>query len=162
MSDAVKHIVEWKAGVPRSISNYLDDYLFVAFTLRLCNRLVKIFLDFCQEVGIPVATEKTVWVTRVIVFLGILLDGGCFILSLPVEKRVNAINLLNELTVKRKVTVRRLQRLAGVLNFLSRAIYTGRAFTRRIYVKCTGNKNLKPHHHIWLDQEFKSDCSVWL
>ena len=62
--------------------------------------------------------------------------------------------------------------LAGLLNFLNKAIVPGWVFTRRIYAKYSGiidmNENkiltvcLKPHHHVKLDQEFSLDCSVWL
>ena len=52
--------------------------------------------------------------------------------------------------------------LTGYLNFLSKAIFPGRAFTRRIYAKYSGAKaNLKPYHHIRLDAEFKFDIEVW-
>ena len=72
---------------------------------------------------------------------------------------------------KKSATVRELQGLAGLLNFLHRAIVPGRAFTRRMYAKFShiidknGNKVagtiLRPHHHIRLDAEFKADCNIW-
>ena len=52
--------------------------------------------------------------------------------------------------------------LTGYLNFLSRAIFAGRAFTHRIYAKFNGSKNkLKQYHHVNLDQEFRFDLEVW-
>ena len=162
ISDAIRHIVEWRAGIPDSLSNYLDDYLFIAITIRLCNLLVKCFMDTCAEIGIPVAAEKTVWATQLIVFFGILLDDKNLRLTIPEEKRIKAVNQIGKLICKRKATVLELQQVAGILNFLSRAIVPGRAFTRRIYAKCTGHSNLKQHHHVRLDGEFKSDCGVWM
>ena len=62
--------------------------------------------------------------------------------------------------------MRELQQLTGLLNFLTRAIYPRRAFTRRMYAKFsfehTGQKIIKQHHHVQLDEEFKKDCWVWL
>ena len=58
-----------------------------------------------------------------------------------------------------------MQQLAGLLNFLNKAIHPGHAFTRRMYSKYSDlqtNKKLKQHHHINLDSEFRSDCGVWL
>ena len=49
----------------------------------------------------------------------------------------------------------------GLLNFLSKAILPGRAFTRRIYCKFAGEK-LKQHHHVKVDDELRSHCMVWL
>ena len=60
--------------------------------------------------------------------------------------------------------VKELQQLAGLLNFLCRAIFPGRAFTRRMYAQFSGPEflKLKHYHHIKLNQEFISDCRVWL
>ena len=59
--------------------------------------------------------------------------------------------------------MRQLQVLTGYLNFLNKAIFPGRAFTRRIYAKYAGalDNDLKQYHHVRLDQEFKFDCEVW-
>ena len=88
---------------------------------------------------------------------------------------------------KRKSTVKELQSLCGFLNFIGKAVFPGRTFTRQMYSKYStvmylpggqvekfkgweidalGNRTqkfkLKPHHHVRLDTEFKSDCQIWL
>ena len=145
---------------------YLDDFLIVAGSVRDCNYLMTTLLKICQEIGVPMAHEKTEWGLQTITFLGFLLDGGQFRLSIPEEKRIRAVNLLQILIdrSKCKATVRELQQLAGFLNFLSRAIFPGRAFTRRMYSKFSGTEfmHLKQHHHVKLDLEFIQDCKVWL
>ena len=97
------------------------------------------------------------------IFLGNLLDGRRHLISIPIEKKQKALRLLNDFSGKKKATVKSLQVLTGYLNFLSRAIFAGRAFTRRIYAKYTGAKhrNLKQYHHVSLDREFKFDLDVW-
>ena len=60
---------------------------------------------------------------------------------------------------QKKVTVKQIQRLTGFLNFLCRAIIPGRAFTRRLYAYVFSS--MKPHHHIKVNQEIKSDLSMW-
>ena len=94
------------------------------------------------------------------VFLGILLDGEHHILIIPEKKRIRAINKLQSVLSKKKATIKELQQLTGLLNFLNKAIVLGRAFTRRMYSKFS-HLELKPHHHIRLDKEFKEDCQVW-
>ena len=102
-------------------------------------------------------------------FLGIMLDGNSLILSIPMEKRVKALKMLNNLVNKRSCTVKQLQELTGYLNFLTKAIHPGRAFTRRIYAKyehCLqphgpSEFRLRHYHHVRLDQEFRFDCEVW-
>ena len=144
------------------IDNYLDDFLFLAITKLLCNQMIEQFLLLCQEINLPVAEEKTQWADTIIIFLGILLDGSKLILSIPLEKQQKALRLLNELTGKRKITVKQLQVLCGYLNFLSKAIFSGRTFTRRIYAKYSSMSNkLKQHHHITIDSELRFDCEIW-
>ena len=164
-SCALHHIVTMKTGGRMAITNYLDDFLFVGTSVRICNYLAKQFLLICAELGVPVANEKTELAATRIVFLGILLDGATLTMYIPEEKRLNAINMLNIFMDKRKATVKEMQRLAWVLNFLNKAIVPGRAFTRRMYAKFDGavaEKNLKQYHHVRLDEEFKGDCGMWL
>ena len=178
VSDALKFLIEFRLKVPDQVSNYLDDFLFIALTIWACNLIIKGFLDMCQELGVPISKEKTEWGTVRIVFLGLLLDGEFFLIALPEEKRTRAVALLQHFLTKRKATVKELQGLCGYLNFLNRAIYPGRTFTCRMYAKFEGcvsksrttsqmessNQafHLKPYHHVCLDSEFKADCRIWL
>ena len=133
-SDAIKHIVDWKIEltlfirVP-STTNYLDDFLFAAFSWVICTEMVNIFLKICQQISCPIANEKTEWVTQIIDFLGILLNGRTLTLIIPTDKRISAINLLLQAIQDNKVTVKFVQKLTGTLNFLHRAIISGWAFT---------------------------------
>ena len=175
-SNALSHIMQRKLKIPRRITNYLDDFLFIARTLRRCNYLINKFLDLCKHLGIPVSMDKTEWGSEMIIFLGILLDGKHLVLAVPEDKRVRATNLLTELADedKKKATVKQLQQLCGLLNFLGKAIFPGRSFTRRMYAKFSEIVNIngapksandykwKQHHHVKLDKEFKLDCTVWL
>ena len=170
VSNALKHIVQFKTGAP--ITKYLDDFLFIALTILRCNALVQKFISVCEKIGIPVAFDKTEWASETLIFLGILLDGRNFVLSIPLEKRKKAETVLQLMLSRSKAMVKELQALCGFLNFLGRAIFPGRVFTRRMYAKfgnIVTNKGklmtqykLKPHHHVRLDAEFKRDCKVWL
>ena len=173
ISNALRHIMVVKHRA--DLTNYLDDFLFLALTILRCNYLLNQFLQVCDEIGIPMALEKTEYASDMVIFLGLLLNGKLFVLSLPIEKRNKAETLLRQMLVRTKTTVHDLQVLCGYLNFLGRAIYPGRAFTRRMYAKYSklvdtnaANKAVsrrfvpKPHHHIKIDPEFKGDCEVWL
>ena len=82
---------------------------------------------------------------------------------IPAEKVDMAVNLIQNMlqNKKKKTTIRQLQQLTGTLNFFSRCIVPARMFTRRLYAKMTGY-NLKPHHHIRVDQEMRADLQIWL
>ena len=165
LSNALRHILRWRMGQD-SITNYLDDFLFIAFLWNLCNQMIQQFINLCSELHIPIAVEKTQWASSLIVFLGILLDGRNLMLSLPIEKQEKALKLLNKFAERKKATIQQIQVLTGFLNFLTKAIFAGRTFTRRMYVKAGqyqkgNNRKLKQHHHVKLDAEFKFDCEIW-
>ena len=172
-SNALKFLLDKRTlrlnGTGKASSNYLDDFLFMAICRWLCNQLVKAFLTLCGELNILVALEKTEWASKIIIFLGILLNGRSMTISVPLDKQEKALKLLNDLTGKKRATVKQLQVLTGYLNFLSKAIVLGRTFTRRMYAKFSNvgalqqknGKKLSSYHHIKLDSEFRFDCELW-
>ena len=163
-SEALRHIFEHKMGQQMILTNYLDDFLFVQMSEKCCNELVRNFLKLAGELGVPIAQEKTEWASTQVVFLGILLDGLKHQMVIPEVKRQRAENWLKLLSSKKKATIENLQSLAGLLNFLNKAIIPGRVFTRRMYAKFSQHKyqNLWKFHHVTLDREFKEDCLMWL
>ena len=176
-SNALCHLIEWKTSSQGLITNYLDDFLFLALMVLRCNYLIRRFLQLCEELGIPVSLEKTEWAAEIVIFLGILLNGKDFTFGVPIEKQERAMGMLKYMLDQKKVTVKELQALCGYLNFLCRAVFPGRAFVRRMYAKYSHITNvhcnddarrlgkfpkLKQHHHIHLDREFKADCQVWI
>ena len=104
-SNALKHIVQWKLGGSnrgKELMNYLDDFLFLAYSKMICDGMITVFLETCKDLSLPVAWEKIEWSETVIVFLGILLDGKNLVLSLPIEKQKKALRLVNEMMHKKE------------------------------------------------------------
>ena len=153
-SNALRFIIQHKTG-EKAITNYLDDFLFIAMLRSICNELVIKFMQICRDLGVPVADEKMEYATTMIVFLGILLNGRQLTLSIPIEKQEKALKLLNEMMDRKKATIKQIQVLTGYLKFLTRAIEPGRAFTRRMYAKCAAYEN------VTIDREFRFDCNIW-
>ena len=60
--------------------------------------------------------------------------------------------------------VKDMQKLAGTLNFLCRAIFAGHAFIRRFHnsMMVKDGLILKQHHHIRVNGEIKADCQMWI
>ena len=163
-SNCLAHLLMYALDMRRTpaITNYLDDFLFIAETEVRCNYILRTFISLCSVLGVPVAQEKTVEASTQIVFLGILIDGHNKVLGISWEKRSKALHLINSFLDKKKATVKQIQSLSGTLNFLNKAIFPGRAFTRRMYSKLSGKlTSLKQHHHVNLDGEFRQDCLVW-
>ena len=165
-SDSLAHIFMYKARRLRNVKivNYLDDFLFIGLSQSQCNEMVRLFDYLCKIMNVPIAKEKTIYATQQLVFLGILIDGHNRVLSLPVQKREKALYYLEMFAAKKKATVKEIQVLTGVLNFMCKAIHPGRAFTRRMYDRIVGqinSKGLCRYHHLNLDSHFRSDCLMW-
>ena len=159
-SDALCHIAQVKSGQLNRIINYLDDFLFIAIALAIFNGMLDTFLNICKEIEYPVALEKTEWANTWVIFLGMLMEGQHHCLIVPEEKKRKGLNVINNFIDARKTTVKNLQVLTGILNFLCKAVVPGRAFLRRMYAKID-TKRLKPHHHVSLDVEFRADAHIW-
>ena len=82
-------------------------------------------LNLCDELGVPVALEKTDWADEIVIFLGILLNGSELTLGLSVEKHDCAIEMLKLMLSKRKAKVMDLQKLCSFLNFVGKAVFPG-------------------------------------
>ena len=96
-SNALRHIVECLKGINRTITNYLDDFLFMHYLCRMCNELLETFLRVCEAINFPVAIEKTVWAAEIVEFLGVLLNGKVFTICVPEDKVNKALHQLGRI-----------------------------------------------------------------
>ena len=165
-SDALAYITEKKLSFWMVITNYLDNFLFIAYTIALCKEAMEQFMVVCSRVGCPISKEKTEWPCECLVFLGMLMNGRTLTLSILNDKAAQAICALKSTMSKKKATIHDIQKLMGLLNFLSKAVIPGWTFTRNMYDKLQmtdkHGKPLKQYHHVKVDQQFKLDCSMWI
>ncbi|XP_061196003.1 uncharacterized protein LOC133204281 [Saccostrea echinata] len=143
-----------------SILHYLDDFLFCGKELSICKNTLDTFLYLCNDLGVPIANEKTVYPTQVLTFLGIEFNTVEMIMRLPLVKIDEIKQKILDIMALKKVTLKQLQSLLGLLNFACRVIVPGRAFCRRL-IDATIGLN-KPHHHTRVTLEMKADLKVWL
>jgi hypothetical protein len=144
-----------------NILHYLDDFLFggKAETKQCCNTL-KVVQESCKIWGVPLADDKTVEPTEVLVLLGIELDTINMVMRLPQEIvseiKEQIISCLNS----HKIILRELQSLIALWNFACQVIVPGRTFSRRLIdATC---KLSKPHHKTRVTVGMKEDLKVWL
>ena len=100
------------------MSHILDDFLFVGPPKSdKCQQDLDNFLTLCSKLGVPIKDEKTVQSTTVITIYGIEVDSCNMECRLPQEK----INKVNKALVsskhRKKLKLRELQSLIGLLNF---------------------------------------------
>ena len=140
----------------------------------ICNGQVKVFVDICRTIGLPVNLEKTHWGTTLLTFLGLLIDTINRGVSVPVEKIQKGLKMIHTIlsNPSKKCTLLQLQKICGFLNFLGRCVIPGCAFTRRLYAYTVGKKHLdghgnmlvsqlKPHRHIRINGEMRRDLNMW-
>lgn len=158
ISKMIRHLYRWKTNQDAVV--YLDDGLQAGISEFDCNCNLDSYLWICDEIGIPTSEEKTVRATRVIIFLGLLLDAKNRKIGIPDQKVSKASNQLETILGSKKATVKRLQMITGLLNFFCRAIVPGRAFTHRLYSHFA-HLNMKSHYHVRVNPELKLDLQVW-
>ena len=142
------------------VVHILDDFLFIAPTKEKCQSDLDNFLRMCSYLGVPIAQEKTVGPFNTLQFAGITLDSVRQEARLPEDKLQKCQLLLHHFYMRRKVTLRELQSLLGLLNFTCSVVIPGRAFLRRMINLTRGIQ--RPHHRIRLTKETKFDIQVWL
>jgi hypothetical protein len=93
-------------------------------------------------------------------FLGIELDTIAMEARLPLDNFLKIKNCLSEMRVRRKVTLRDLQSLIGLLNFACCVVQPGRTFLCKLIDRTKGIQ--QPHVHIRLNKESPLDIEAWL
>ena len=150
--------LEWIACVKLNIPgilHLLDDFPIVSRSLSSCENR-----QTCDDIGVPMAPEKTVGPSFVLSFAGIELDTIKMEAQLPEDKLTKCCSLIREFLTKKKVTLTELQSLIGLLNFTCSVIVPGRPFLHRLINLTVGVE--RPHHFIPLNRKTKADLCLWL
>ncbi|KAM4748730.1 uncharacterized protein WCC33_006111 [Rhinophrynus dorsalis] len=158
-SSALHWAVEKRAGVT-GVAHYLDDFLFVGEKgSEQAGNLLKCAEQLFEEVGVPVAHDKTVLPTTKLSYLGIEIDSEEGQVRLPMEKVLKARAVVVGMVDKKKVSLREMQGLLGLLNFASLVIPMGRIFSRRPERATVGVR--RPLHKIRITRQLREDLKVW-
>ena len=145
-ADAICWILQNVYNLPYTI-HYADDYLFVALHQNSAVKDFNLALKAFEELGIPIASEKTIPPTTCLPFLGIIIDSTDLSMCVPEDKKFEIMDLLHTWNGRRKCTKTELLSFTGKLSVICRVVRPGRIFLRRLYDL---TKNVKAgHHHIY-------------
>ena len=158
ISTSMQWVAQNKLGIG-NILHILDDFLILADTQARCERHLTVFSDWCAEVGIPLAPEKTEGPHSTITFAGIELDAPRMEARLPPEKVHKYRTMISDNKHKRKITLVELQRIIGALQHCCYIVPAGRAFLRRLIHLTKGLT--QPFHHTRLNAEARADLETW-
>ncbi|XP_077779111.1 uncharacterized protein LOC144326428 [Podarcis muralis] len=142
------------------VTHYLDDFLFVGgANTGECASLLEAFSALAEDLGVPLAAEKTEGPATRLTYLGIELDTVAQSSRLPVEKIAALKQLIQDTLKLRKITLRQIQSLLGHFNFACRVVSPGRPFCARLARLSVGLKH--PLHRVRLPRSVKADLEVW-
>ena len=160
--EAFSTSLEWiiQTRLPHTaVLHILDDFLFIAPTFHQCKLSLQTFISICEEIGVPLAPEKTVGPSQVIEFAGIHLDTVDMSASLPQDKVTKFIQQIDLLLSLKSAKLKQIQALAGMLNFACGVIAPARAFSRRLIDLTIGLS--KPYHHTRITIPVRLDLLLW-
>jgi hypothetical protein len=150
-----------KRRIPnKKLLHYLDDFLGGDTSIESCKNNMKIFSESMQEIGVPLADEKSEGPCQVLVYLGLELNSRQMLVRIPGEKIQEVVEKILATLTKKSVKLKNIQSLIGSLNFCCRAIVVGRPFCRRLIDATCGVK--RSYHHIRVTNEMKCDLKIWL
>ena len=154
--ERVATLLEWivrEETGRRHLAHYLDDFPLLGTSEEDVQNFIDDFTEIMGRIGMPVAEEKTLLPTQLLVYLGLLLDLLRQVLTIPDDKREHCIQLIEDIIsahrARSTVIVKTVQQLAGHLNFICQAIPAGRTFLSGLYAMMSGppGKIVRPSHH---------------
>ena len=145
-------VVKSKSGLD-TLDHYLDDFIFAGVEgTNNCQLLMDTVFDISSELGVPIAENKTLGSTTCITFLGLDIDTLAMVVKIAEDKLLKLKLGVEILLEEKKVKLRELESITGLMAFCSRAIPSARAFTRRFYVLIASVKYKKTYYYIRITQ----------
>ena len=162
--EAFSHALHWilmhHFRVPQ-MTHIIDDFMFYGpRNSRVCSSSLLAFLTLATEAGVPVKVPKTCPPSTVAILHGIEVDSGAMEARLPADKVSKSLSAVKDMLGRKKATLKDLQSLLGLLNFVCTVIYPGRSFLRRLFSLC--KRATRPTHYIRITQDAKLDLEAWL
>ena len=147
--------------------HYLDDFLLLGPPgCPQCEQSLALTLALCEELGFPVASEKTEGPATTLTFLGIEIDTVQGQIRLPQEKlcRLKSTIALwmakaDQLTPRASGKKRELLSLIGLLTHAASVVRPGRAFLRNLIDAATSRPSLD--HWVHLNSATRADLAWW-
>ncbi|VDI62543.1 Hypothetical predicted protein [Mytilus galloprovincialis] len=109
-------LVVERSGV-KSLVHYLDDFLFGGpEDTPVCQMMLDTFSDICEELGVPIASEKSVGPVTSLKFLGLVIDTVEMVVRIPQDKLLKLKSLLEPILLNKKITHKDLESVVVRIN----------------------------------------------
>ena len=162
VTDAMMWILH-ERGVQHAM-HYLDDFLILGpAESSICQRDLTTSLTTCDDLGFPVAPEKTEGPATRLTFLGIEIDSAARQIRLPQEKLVALQATVSQWMIRAgtrsSCKKRDLLSLIGLLHHATAVVRPGRAFVRSLIDAASTVQQLD--HWVHLNLMARSDIAWW-
>ena len=139
--EKVAQLLNWviRNEIPWALlCSYLDDFWLTQKNLQDLLKLADHFYRIVEhELGFPISHNKTLGPATKLNFVGLTADLVALSITLPEDKRVKSLKLIDILLQAHKnnqfVTVKDLERCTGMLNYACQAIPVGRPWLQSTY-----------------------------
>ena len=142
-----------------NVLHLLDDFLTIDRPKFLADRTMAILTMVFSKLGLPLSVKKTTGPSKVLEYLGVILDSEQMEARLPLDKLRRITDAVNSFQSRTSCTKRELLSLLGHLNFACRVIYPGLAFVSYLIRLSCMVKEL--HHHVKITYECRLDLRMW-
>lgn len=122
-----------------------------------CVNVLNSFFQICADFRIPLAHEKAIFRSTRLGFLGIIIDTVAMEFEIPADKIVKLKYDIH--IIRKRATLKEIQKLLGSLAFASRVLPVGRIFSRHLYLVIAGLKS--PSSRVRITSEIREDLLVW-
>ena len=168
--ERVATLLEWivKNETGRDfLSHYLDDFPLLGHSLDDAQEFLDQFVGIMQDIGMPIADDKTISPTQFLIYLGLILNFLDQVIEVPKKKQKKCMKFLDEMInayhSHKMVLIESIQSLAGHLNFVCQAIPAGKTFLSSIYALLVPIKKevVRPGHHQRLNKEMHDNLVMF-
>ena len=159
---ALGEALEWvlrQRGI-RAVIHYLDDFLFVGrHGSTECQQALITTLATCEELGVPLAPDKTEGPTTSLTFLGIELSTAPLAVSLPADKLARLRSLVRQYLGARVVRDKQaFESLVGHLVHATKVLPLGKAFLNALFAI---KAELKPGQARRINLDARAELAWW-
>ena len=148
----------------QNITHYVDDTCIGNVTLSGCTRDLAQATAAMDELGVPVAQDKTEGPTTSLVYLGIRIDTVEMSISFDRTRVLSILAIVADLEGRRTCSLRRLQSTLGTLQWAAQVVRHGRTFLQHLRdVSVEHGDTSRPHDEgaIPVSDEARGDLRWW-
>ena len=143
------------------VAKILDDFLLITAAAHPCPDIAfNVIKAIFNYIGVPLADDKSVAPCKRLVYFDLEIDVVNMCIRLPPDKIKRYNQLILTLMSRKKVRLKEIRSLCGLLQFACRTITPGRPFLRKLYDATKRIEN--PKYFIRVSTHMKEDLAVWL